>query len=63
MYITRKEVEKILTVMDEFPDANSYKLEETGHSGIGSILNLTMEMKINERDAHVIVEIAGVENW
>ena len=63
MYITKQEVEKILTVMEEFPDATSYKLEQETGSGIGSILNLTMEMRLGERNAHVTVEIAGIEIW
>ena len=63
MYITRKEVEKILAVMDEFPDAKNYQLKNDNSSGIGSIMTLTMEMEINGRDAHVTVEIAGVEDW
>ena len=63
MYITKQEVEKILTVMEEFPDAKSYKLTNDNSSGIGSIMNLTMQMEINGRNAHVTVEIAGVENW
>ena len=63
MYITKKEVEKILAVMEEFPDAKNYKLEADNSSGIGSILTLTMNMDINGRNANVTVEIAGVENW
>jgi hypothetical protein len=63
MYITKQEVEKILVVMEEFPDAKNYKLEADNSSGIGSILSLTMEMTINDRNAVVKVEIAGVENW
>ena len=63
MYITKKEVEKILAVMNEFPDAKNYKLKSDNSSGIGSVLTLTMEMEINERNAHVTVEIAGVEDW
>ncbi len=63
MYITKTEVEKILTVMEEFPDARSYKLESDNSSGIGSILTLTMNMEINGRNAHVKVDIAGVETW
>lgn len=63
MYITRTEVEKILSVMEEFPDARSYKLEADNSSGIGSILTLTMDMKIKDRDALVKVDIAGVEMW
>ena len=63
MYITRKDVEKVLAVMDEFPGAKSYRLDSERHSGIGSTLTLIMEMKLNERDATVSVEISGVENW
>jgi hypothetical protein len=63
MYITQTEVKKILAVMEEFPDARSYKLEQTGQSGIGSNLTLTMDMDINGRKSMVIVEIAGVESW
>ena len=63
MYITKQEVEKILAVMEEFPDASSYKLEADNSSGIGSILSLTMDMHINTRPVQVKVEIAGVEVW
>lgn len=63
MYITREEVKKILAVMEEFPDAKSYKLEADNSSGIGSILTITMNMDINGRNSHVKVDISGVENW
>lgn len=63
MYITRTDVEKILTVMEEFPDARSYKLEADNSSGIGSIITLTMDMDIAGRAAWVKVDIAGVESW
>jgi hypothetical protein len=63
MYITKEDIEKILTVMNEFDDARSYKLESDSSSGIGSTLTLTMAMEINGRDAQVKVEISGVESW
>ncbi len=63
MYITKQEIEKILAVMEEFPDARTYKLEADNSSGIGSILTLTMNMDINGRNANVKVEIAGVDVW
>jgi len=63
MYITQEEVKKILAVMEEFPDAKSYKLEADNSSGIGSILTITMNMDINGRNAYVRVDISGVENW
>ena len=63
MYITRKDVEKILAVMQEFPDAKSYELKSDSSSGIGSVLTLTMDMKVKDRDALVQIEITGVEDW
>lgn len=63
MYITKEEVEKILTVMDEFDDAKSYRLEADNSSGIGSILTLEMDMEINNRPVKVKVDISGVETW
>ena len=63
MYITKEEVEKILTVMEEFDDAKNYYLASDNSSGIGSILTLTMEMDINNRPATVKVDISGVETW
>ena len=63
MYILKQEVEKILEVMNEYPDARGFRLEESGHSGIGSIMTLVVETKINARDVEVSIEIAGVESW
>jgi hypothetical protein len=63
MYLTKEDVDKIAKIMKEFPNARSYNLEQTGQSGIGSILNLTMDMEVNGHDAQVTVEISGVENW
>ncbi len=63
MYITKQEVEKILAVMNEFPDVRSYRLESDNSSGIGSILTLEMEMKIKDRDALVKIDRSGVETW
>ena len=63
MYITRKDVEKILEVMDKFPDATSYRLKSDHGSGIGSILSLTMDTTIADTSVEVKVEISGVEDW
>lgn len=63
MYITREEIQKILETMDKFPEAQSFKLEETGHSGIGSITNLIVHTKVNGLNGTFTVEISGVEDW
>ena len=49
--------------MGEYSDAKSFKLAESGQSGIGSILTLVIDTKINDRDVSVSVEISGVESW
>ena len=65
MYITKQEVEKILAVMTEFEvwTVRSYRLDMDNSSGIGSVLNLTMDMDIMNRPAEVKIEISGVESW
>lgn len=63
MYITQKEVEKILDIMLEFPEANNYRLEADSSSGIGTMLTLTMSMVLNNRPVTVMVEIGDVEDW
>ena len=63
MYISIKEVEKILEVMEKFPDAASFELVEEGQSGIGSITSLIVHTNIGGMDGEFKVEISGVENW
>jgi hypothetical protein len=63
MYITYQEVKKILEIMEEFPDAKSYKLESDNSSGIGSILSITMNTMMNGRNAHVRVDISDENDW
>ena len=63
MYITDEDVEKIAKVMKDFPGANSYKLEQSNQSGIGSILSLIIDTKVNGHESLVTVEISGVESW
>jgi len=63
MIITKQEVQKILEVMEQFPEAEIFKLEQIGNSGIGSVLTLTISTKINGHCGDFITEISGVENW
>lgn len=63
MYITRAEVEKILQVMNDFPDAFSYQVKVDSSSGIGSVLTLHILTAVNGYDGEFITEISGVENW
>ena len=63
MYITRKDVKRILEVMDDFPEAKTYKLECDSSSGIGNIVSLTMQVDVKNYNACVKIELSGVEDW
>jgi hypothetical protein len=63
MYITKKDVEKILEVMNKFPKDTKYLLESDSSSGIGSTMTLTLETTVEGLAGEFTVEISGVEDW
>ena len=63
MYLNRKDIEKINSVLDQFPDLDRFELNEENGSGIGSIVTMTFSQEINGIIGAFTVEIAGVENW
>ena len=63
MYIHKRDVEKILEVMNKFPDAESFALAQESSSGIGSVTTLTVRTQVNGFDGDFTIEISGVENW
>ena len=63
MYLTKEDVEKILEVMDKFPDAKNFELFQDSSSGIGSVMTLTVYTEVNGYEGEFNIEISGVENW
>ena len=63
MYITKKDVEKILEVMNKFPEDTKYLLESDSSSGIGSTMTLTLQTTVEGLAGEFTVEISGVEDW
>jgi hypothetical protein len=63
MYITKKDVEKIIDVMNKFPNETTYCLESDSSSGIGSTMTLTLQTTVEGLSGEFTVEISGVENW
>lgn len=63
MYITKKDVEKILDVMSKFPADTTYYLESDSSSGIGSIITLTLKTTVEGLAGEFTVEISSVEDW
>ena len=63
MYLHRKDIKLIGEIMDEFPVAQSFRLDSEPGGGIGTTLKLTVTTKISGRPADITFEIAGVEDW
>ena len=63
MYITKKDVEKILDVMNKFPKDTTYCLESDSSSGIGSTITLTLKTTVEGLAGEFTIEISGVEDW
>lgn len=63
MYLHKEDLEKILEIVSEFPDVETFQVESDTSSGIGAVVTLTVTTTINGRLADVTYEISGVENW
>lgn len=63
MYLHKEDLEKILEIVAEFPDVETFQVESDTSSGIGAVVTLTVTTTINGRPADVTYEISGVENW
>ena len=63
IYLHRKDIKLIGDIMDEFPEAHSFRLDSEEGGGIGTTLKLTVNTKVFGKDADVTFEISGVEDW
>jgi hypothetical protein len=63
IYLHRKDITLIGEIMDEFPNAQAFRLDSEEGGGIGAVLKLTVTTNIGGRPADVTFEIAGVEDW
>ena len=63
MYLNRKDIEKINSILNQFPDLERFELNEDHNSGIGSIVSMTFSRDVNGIIGAFTVEIAGVEQW
>lgn len=62
-YILRTDVERMLEVMNKFPDHDAFLLDIDTSSGIGTSITLTVDVIHNTVAGKFTAEIAGVESW
>ena len=59
----RSDIEKIVETLQKFPDVNFFELKEHGHSGIGSLLDMAFETKVNEVKGKLVISIHDESSW
>jgi hypothetical protein len=60
--LNKTEVEKILDVMEKFPQESGYKFDYTT-SGLGYTLDMSVPTTVEGVLGEFRVNITGVENW
>lgn len=66
IYLSKENIEKILETINKFPDgcneAGNYKFEHS-YCGIGSSLDMIINMSIKGQKGEFRIEILGSEDW
>jgi hypothetical protein len=63
MYLNRKDIEKILDVLNKFPEVTNFELDQEMCGGIGTIISMTFDQTVNEVNGAMTIEISGVKDW
>ena len=63
IWINEADIEKIKKVLEQFPGVKRFQLEEYGHSGIGSCLDMIFDAEVNGVKCKLSVPIADESSW
>ena len=63
MFLNRKDIEKIMSVLNQFSDVETFELDSDTSSGIGAYVTMTFNQEVNGMRGSFTVEISGVEDW
>jgi hypothetical protein len=63
MILHRKDIEKIKSVLDQFPDLDIFEIEQDSSSGIGYVTTMTFARELNGYRGSFEIEVSGVEDW
>jgi hypothetical protein len=63
MILNRKDIEKIKSILDQFPDLDIFEIEQNSSSGIGSVTTMTFARELNGHRGSFEIEVSGVEDW
>lgn len=64
VYLTKQDLRKIIEFTDSFPESGEMvTITVENDSGIGSIINASVDTKINDHLVTVTKEIVNEESW
>lgn len=63
MWLDKKDIKKISEILEQFPDVETFELDQLGESGIGTCTTMTFAQTVNGHAGRFTIEIAGVEDW
>ena len=63
MVLSRKDIEAISKVLEQFPDLDTFEIKQDSSSGIGCYTSMTFAREISGLEGNFTVEISGVEDW
>ncbi len=63
MFLHRDDVEKILEIMNKFPNVEIAELNQDNSSGIGSHTTMVIRTEVNGIEGDFEIVVSSVENW
>lgn len=63
MFLHRKDIERIQSILEKFPDVETFEINADTSSGIGACITITFNHEVNGLRGSFNVEISGVEDW
>ena len=63
IWLSRKNLKKIQSVLDKFTDVDNFELEYDISSGIGTTLNMKFTSVVNDIQGVFIIPITSFDDW
>ena len=63
IYIKKNEIEKILELMNKFPQESNYQLDYVNSSGLGYTIDMIVPVSIKGHTGDFKVSITDSSNW
>lgn len=63
MILHKDELKKMLEVLENFPDVNTFEVKVDHSSGIGLRTTMSFDALFNNWNSKIVIDITGVESW